>query len=107
MSMGRCWIPWMPIMQMANLPNDMSRSWGMRRIILLSKNDLDALSAALRHMEPLTLTRTLADTELSVEVRPAHPVWHVAMVVQVRVKKGRVEWGQTFESVEQARRAIR
>ena len=78
----------------------------MRRIILLSKNDLDALSTALRRMQPLTLTRTLDRVELTAEVRPAPPVWRVAMVVQVRVKKGRVEWVQTFESVEEAVKSI-
>ena len=78
----------------------------MMLIILLSKNDLDALSTALRRMQPLTLTRTLDGMELTAEVRPAHPVWRVAMVVQVRVKEGRMEWVQTFESVEEARRRI-
>lgn len=73
---------------------------------LLSSNDLDALSTALRHMEPLTLTRTLDGVELTAEVRPAAPVWRVAMVVQVRVKQGRVEWVQTFEGVEEARQNI-
>lgn len=73
---------------------------------LLSSNDFSALSKALRLMQPLTLTRTLAGVELSVEVRPAAPVWRVAMVVQVRVKQGRVEWVQTFESVEEAVKSI-
>lgn len=73
---------------------------------LLSDNDISALSMALRRMQPLTLIRTLDGVELTVEVRPAHPVWRVAMVVQVRVKQGRVEWVQTFESVEEARRNI-
>ena len=78
----------------------------MTHIILLSKNDLDALSTALRRMQPLTLTRTLDGVELTVEVRPAHPVWRVAMVVQVRVKRGRLEWVQTFESIEEAERSV-
>ena len=78
----------------------------MRRIILLSKNDIDALSTALRRMQPLTLTRTLDDVELTAEVRPAAPVWPVAMVVQVRVKEGRAGWVQTFESMEKARLEI-
>lgn len=78
----------------------------MMLIILLSKNDLDALSTALRMMQPLTLIRTLDGVELTAEVRPAHPAWRVAMVVQVRAKQGRVEWVQTFESVEEARRNI-
>lgn len=73
---------------------------------LLSSNDFSALSTALRRMQPLTLIRTLDGVELTAEVRPATPVWPVAMVVQVRVKQGRVEWVQTFESVEEARRNI-
>lgn len=75
----------------------------MRRIILLSKNDLDALSTALKRMQPLTLTRTLEGVELTASVRPVTPVWHnVAMVVQIRVKERGMEWVRNFESVEEA-----
>lgn len=74
----------------------------MMIIILLSKNDLDALSTALRRMQPLTLTRTLDGAELTASVKPAPPVWPVAMVVQIRVKKAGIEWVQNFESVEEA-----
>lgn len=74
----------------------------MMLIILLSKNDLDALSAALRRMQPLTITRTLDRVELTAEVRPAAPVWRVAMVIQVKVKERGTELVQTFESVEKA-----
>ena len=78
----------------------------MMRIILLSKNDLDALSTALRRMQPLTLTRTLDGQELTVSVLPASMAWPVAMVVQVRVKEGRVQWVQTFDSVEAVQRCL-
>lgn len=74
----------------------------MMHIILLSKNDLDAISKALRRMEPLTLTRALGDTEITVHVKEARNPWTVAMVVQVKVKQGRLEWAQTFESAEKA-----
>ena len=84
----------------------MSRSWGMMLIILLSKNDLDALSTALRRMQPLALIRTLDGVELTAEVRPAHPVWRVEMVIQVRVKEGRVQWVQTFDSAEAVQRCF-
>ena len=73
---------------------------------LLSAHDLYSLSTALRRMQPLTITRTLDGVELTAEVRPAHPVWRVAMVVQVRVKQRWVEWVQTFESMEKARLEI-
>lgn len=42
---------------------------------------------------------------MSVSVLPATVVWHVAMLVQVRVKECGVEWVQTFESVEALRKA--
>lgn len=74
----------------------------MMRIILLIKNDLDALSTAIRRMQPLTLERTLDGVELTASVRPAAPVWPVAMVIQVKVKEHGTEWVQTFESVEKA-----
>ena len=73
---------------------------------LLSENDYKEISGALRRMEPLTLTRTLEGQELTVSVLPASMAWPVAMVVQVRVKEGRVEWVQTFESMEKARLEI-
>ena len=69
---------------------------------LLSAHDLSSLSAALRRMQPLTITLALDNTEITVSVRPAPPVWPVAMVIQVKVKKHGVEWVQTFESVEKA-----
>ena len=73
---------------------------------LLSEHDLSSLSTALRRMQPLTLTRTLDRVELTAEVRPAHPVWRVEMVIQVRVKEGRVQWEQTFDSVEAVQRCF-
>ena len=69
---------------------------------LLSEHDLSSLSTALRRMQPLTLTRTLDRVELTAEVRPAPPVWPVAIVIQVKVKEHGTEWVQTFESVEKA-----
>ena len=72
---------------------------------LLTDNDLRALQTALRRMEHLTLTRTLGSLEMTVSVLPVGKVWPVAMAVQVRKKTGRVEWVQTFESLEAARKA--
>ena len=74
---------------------------------LLTDNDFHALQAALQRMDELTLARTIGDTEITVSVIPADRAWPVAMVVQVRCKRGRVEWVQTFESVESARRAMK
>ena len=70
---------------------------------LLSESDRKAISKALRRMEPLTLTRTLGDTELTVRVKEAGKAWNVAMLVQVRVRQGRIEWVKNCASVEEAR----
>lgn len=74
---------------------------------LLTDNDFHALQTALQRMDELTLTRTLGDWEITARVVPVRHPWPVAMAVQVRNRLGRIEWVQTFESVEQARRAIR
>ena len=74
---------------------------------LLADNDFHALQTALQRMEELTLTRTLGDWEITASVVPVRHPWPVAMAVQVRNRLGRIEWVQTFESVEQARRAMR
>ena len=74
---------------------------------LLNYNDFNALQTALQRMEEITLTRTLGDWEITASVVPVRHPWPVAMAVQVRNRLGRIEWVQTFESVEQARRAIR
>ena len=74
---------------------------------ILSDNDFHALQTALQRMDELTLTRSLGDWEITASVVPVRHPWPVAMAVQVRNKMGQIEWVQTFESVEQARRAIR
>lgn len=43
---------------------------------------------------------------MSVSVLHAAPVWGVAAVIQVRVKKGWIEWVQTFETVEAVQRCF-
>ena len=79
--------------------------WELMRI--LSDNDFRALQTALQRMDEITLTRTLGDWEITASVVHVRHPWPVAMAVQVRNKMGRIEWVQTFESVEQARWAIR
>ena len=74
---------------------------------LLTDNDFRALQTALQRMDEMTLTRTLGDWEITASVVPVRHPWPVAMVVQIRYRRGYKEWVQTFESVEQARRAIR
>ena len=83
----------------------MNPSWTVR-LILLSDKDLQALSAALQAHKSTTLTRTLGNQSVTVRTLKAAPVWGVDWLVQVRVQTARVEWVQTFVSVQQAREAI-
>ena len=75
---------------------------------LLTDNDFRTLQTALQRMDELTLTRTLGDTEIIASVIPVGKAWTVAVAVQItKYKRGRVEWVQTFESVERAREAMK
>ena len=83
----------------------MNPSWAVR-LILLSDKDLQALSAALQAHKSITLTRTLDNQSVTVRTLKAAPVWGTDWLVQVRVQTARVEWVQTFVSVQQAREAL-
>lgn len=75
---------------------------------LLSDNDWNQLSNALRRLESLSLTRTLGSLEITAETARASSPWTVEMIVGVKVSRnGRLEQRQWFESVERARREVR
>lgn len=72
----------------------------------LTDADLSALSAALQANKAITLTRTLGGARLTARTLRAAPVWGVRWVVQVGVKKGRVEWVQTFGNTLELQEAL-
>lgn len=75
---------------------------------LLSDNDWNQLSNAMRQLESLSLTRALGSLEITAETSRAPNPWPVAMLVGVKVERnGRIEQRQWFESVEQAQREVR
>lgn len=73
-------------------------------VSLLSPNDWDALSGALRRMEETSLVRTMGPYKVRASTVPAGKGWVVAMLV--RVERWNPWWYETqyFESVEEARR---
>lgn len=75
----------------------------MDGIGLLSRGDLHTLSAAMSAQKEIALTRTKGDTVVTACVKPAPPVWGVPMIVQVRVERKGIMWGQCFKSVEEMR----
>lgn len=75
---------------------------------LLSDNDWNQLSNAMRQLESLSLTRALGSLEITAETSRAPNPWPVEMLVGVTTRRnGRVEQRQWFESVEQAKREVR
>lgn len=75
---------------------------------LLSDNDWNALSNALRRMEELTLTVTLGNTEVTASVERATKAHDVAMVCGVAMKRnGRIADRQWCESIEEAKKMVR
>ena len=75
---------------------------------LLSDNDWNALSNALRRMEEMSLTITLGSTEITVSVERATKAHSVAMLIGVELKRnGRISDRQWCESVEEAQKMVR
>ena len=59
-------------------------SSGRRTISPISENDYKAIQDALEAKRELTLTRTLGDYKISVEVTTAPKAWGIPMLIQVR-----------------------
>ena len=75
---------------------------------LLSDNDWNTLSNALRRGEALSLTRTLGNLELTAETAEAPEPWSSEMLIGVEVRKnGRVLMRQWFDSAESAKNTVR
>ena len=75
---------------------------------MLSDNDWNALSNALRRTEEMSLTITLGSTEITVSVERATKAHSVAMLIGVELKRnGRIADRQWFESVEEAKKMVR
>ena len=75
---------------------------------MLSDNDWNALSNALRRTEEMSLTITLGSTEITVSVERATKAHSVAMLIGVELKhNGRIADRQWFESVEEAKKMVR
>ena len=52
--------------------------------MIISENDYKAIQNALESKREFTLTRTLGDYKISVEVTTAPKVWGIQMLIQVK-----------------------
>ena len=57
---------------------------GRKTTSLISENDYKAIQDALESKREFTLTRTLGDYKIAVEVTTAPKVWGIPMLIQVK-----------------------
>lgn len=74
--------------------------------MLLTADDLSALSTALRQCKPLTLDRTLGDRRVRATVCPASPAWPVEMLIRVEIWWPGWYMSKYCESAEEAEEVI-
>ena len=67
---------------------------GRRTISPISENDYKAIQDALEAKRELTLTRTLGDYKIAVEVTTAPNVWGIPMLIQVK------QWHRNVYSIK-------
>ena len=67
---------------------------GRRTISPISENDYKAIQDALEAKRELTLTRTLGDYKIAVEVTTAPKVWGIPMLIQVK------QWHRNVYSIK-------
>ena len=67
---------------------------GRRTISPISENDYKAIQDALEAKRELTLTRTLGDYKIAVEVTTAPNVWVIPMLIQVK------QWHRNVYSIK-------
>ena len=75
----------------------------MEQIRLISENDYKAIQNALEALSEHTLTRTLGDYRISVEVTTAPKVWGIPMLIQVKQWYGNIYSIKNCASVEEMR----
>ena len=76
---------------------------GRRTISPISENDYKAIQDALEAKRELTLTRTLGDYKIAVEVTTAPKVWGIPMLIQVKQWYRNVYSIKNCASVEEVR----
>ena len=76
---------------------------GRRTISPISENDYKAIQDALEAKRELTLTRTLGDYKIVVEVTTAPKVWGIPMLIQVKQWHGNIYSIKNCASVEEMR----
>lgn len=77
----------------------------MTAAALISESDWLRLRAALRHMDEVSLERTLGRVSVQAATARVKKAWPVAMVISLRVEYPGGVQRQYFESIKAARQA--
>lgn len=78
----------------------------MRKVLLLSENDLKQLRQATVSGREISVTRTLRDHTMTASASKAAPAWSCDMLIRLEQNNGRVYSSQYFVSVEEMMRYI-
>lgn len=78
----------------------------MRKVLLLSENDLKQLRQATVSGREISVTRTLRDHTMTASTSKAAPAWSCDMLIRLEQNNGRVYSSQYFVSVEEMMRYI-
>ena len=78
----------------------------MTAAALISEIDWLRLRAALRHMDEISLERTLGRVSVQAATARVKKAWPVSMVVSLRVEYPGGSQRQYFESINAARQAV-
>lgn len=78
----------------------------MRKVLLLSENDLKQLRQATVSGREISIIRTLRDHTMTASTSKAAPAWSCDMLIRLEQNNGRVYSSQYFVSVEEMMRYI-
>jgi len=73
---------------------------------LLSTNDFDALSNAMRKHEEISMWRSLKDVIVRARTIRVGSPWSVDMILQIQMERGNIAWTQNFMNARDAKESM-
>lgn len=73
---------------------------------LLSANDFDALSSAMRRGEEVSLWRSLGKVIVRARTLKVSTPWQVDMILQIQMERGNIVWIQNFINTADAKKQM-
>lgn len=73
---------------------------------LLSANDFDALSNAMRKNEEVSMWRSLKDVIVRARTIRVGSPWSVDMILQIQMERGNIAWTQNFMNARDAKESM-